>query len=256
MKKVHLVLFALLISTISSYGQSIYVAESITEDGEAIGAKNMWQIDPWGKSLYVIFDNEEQIKDNILYLFIDKLIDGSFQPFDSKVINIEQPTSRINYDFKFTDTGKFKVYVVNEGQETLSSLQLILKPKTATSSNASNSDNYYDQISLIFCEKILIGGTPLGIIKSGSLSRHSGTIYMKLRQYSPLNSETVQVDLWRIGNNSYDYDQYIESKKYKIDPTWYDTFLKYKFTKPGKYKIVIYNDSDAIIKTGYITITN
>ncbi len=256
MKKVYLVFFAILISTISSYGQSIYVAESIAEDGEAIGVKNMWEIDPWGKSLYVVYDNEEQIKDNILYLFIDKLIDGSFQPFDSKVLNIEQPTSRINYDFKFTDTGKFKIFVVNEGQETLSSLQLILKPKTAAGSNVSKSVNYYDGISLIFCEKILVGGTPLGIIKSGSLSRHSGTIYMKLRQYSPLNSETVQVDLWRIGNNSYDYDQYIESKKYKIDPTWYDTFFKYKFTKPGKYKIVIYNDSDSIIKTGYITITN
>ncbi len=117
------------------------------------------------------------------------------------------------------------------------------------------SDNYYDGIGLIFCEKILVGGTPLGIIKSGSLSKHSGSIYIKLKQYSPLNTEAIHVDLWKIGNNSFDYDQYVESKKYKIDRTWYDTFFKYKFTRSGKYKIVIYNDSDAIIKTGYITIT-
>jgi len=255
MKKNYLILFAILISAINLFGQTIYVAETVTEDDEAIGAKNMWHIDPWGKSLFVIYDNEEQIKDNILYLFIDKLIDGNFQPFDSKVINIEQPTSRISYDIKFTDTGKFNVYVVNEEQETLSSLQLILKPKTISGISESNSDNYYDGIGLIFCETILVGGTPLGIIRSGSLSRHSGSIYIKLKQYSPLNTETIQVDLWRIGNNSFDYDQYIESKRYKIDPTWYDTFFKYKFTKPGKYKIVIYNDVDAIMKTGFITIT-
>ena len=255
MKKVYLVLFAILISTICSYGQSIYVSESLTENDEPVGAKNMWDIDPWGKSLFIVYDNEEQINDNILYLFIDKLIDGSFQPFDSKVINIEQSTSRFSYDFKFTDTGKFKVYVVNEAQETLSSLQLILRAKTSTESNTLQSDNYYDGIGLIFCEKILVGGTPLGIIKSGSLSKHSGSIYIKLKQYSPLNTEAIHVDLWKIGNNSFDYDQYVESKKYKIDRTWYDTFFKYKFTRSGKYKIVIYNDSDAIIKTGYITIT-
>lgn len=256
MKKVYLVLFVMLISTNCNFGQSIYVSESVTENNEPIGAKNMWDIDPWGKSLFVVYDNEEQIKDNILYLFIDKLIDGNFKPFDSKVINIEQSTPRISYDFKFTETGKFKVYVVNEAQETLSSLQLILRAKTSVSSKNSKSDNYYDGISLIFCEKILVGGTPLGIIKSGSLSKHSGVIYIKLKQYSPLKTETIQIDLWKIGNNSYDYDKYIESKKYKIDPTWYDTFFKYKFTKSGKYKIVIYNDADAIIKTAYITITN
>lgn len=256
MKKYYLVLFVILISAAAGFGQSIYVAESVTENGEAIGAKNVWDIDPWGRSLYIVYDNGGQINDDILYLFIDKFIDGKFQPFDSKVIEVKKPVSRIKYDYKFKDTGKFKVYIVNEKEETLSSLLLTLRTKTGESNKAEKSDNYYDGISMIFCEKVLVGGTPLGIVRSVSLSRNSGSVYIKISHYAPLNTNTILVDVWRKGNNSYDYDEYVESKKYKVDPTWRDTFFKYKFYKQGRYKIIIYNEYDAIIKTGYITVTN
>ncbi len=255
MKKYYFVLFVILISVTTNFGQSIYVAESVTESGEAIGAKNVWDIDPWGRSLYIVYDNGNPIKDDILYLFIDKFIDGRFQPSDSKVIEVQKPASKIKYDYKFKDTGKFKVYIVNEKEETLASMLLTLKTKTENSNNkAEKSDNYYDGISMIFCKKILVGGSPLGIVKSVSLSKDSGEVYIKISHYAPLKTNTILVDIWRKGNNSYDYDEYVESKKYKIDPEWPDTFFKYKFYKTGRYKIIIYNEFDAIIKTGYITV--
>ena len=256
MKKINLFFFAILFTAIGNYGQSIYVAESLTESGEAVGANNVWDIDPWGRSLFIVYDNLTPITDNIIYLFVDKFIDGSFQPFDSKVVEIDKPTSRIKYDYKFTDVGKFRVYAVNANEETLSSLLLTLNIKTGSSSKASHSDNYYDGIGLIYCEKILVGGTTLDVIKKASISKNKGWIYIKLSHYAQLNSGTIQVDFWRKENNSFDYDQYIESKKYKIDPTWADTFFKYQFANPGKYKIVIYNDFETVIKTGFITVTN
>ena len=256
MKKYYLVLLIILISSVASYSQSIYVAESVTENGEAIGAKNVWDIDPWGRSLYIVYDNGGPITGDILYLFIDKFIDGKFQPFDSKVIEVKKPTSKIKYDYKFKDTGKFKIYFVNENKETLSSMLLTLRTKTESSNNkAQKSDVYYDGISMIFCKKVLVGGTPLGIVKAISLSKDSGEVYIKISHYAPLKTNMILVDIWRKGNNSFDYDEYVESKKYKVDPTWPDTFFKYKFYKPGKYKIIIYNEFDAIIKTGYITVT-
>jgi len=256
MKNINLFFFVILFITNVSYGQTIFVAESVTESGEVVGAKNEWDIDPWGKSLFIVYDNVTPITDNIIYLFVDKFIEGSFQPFDSKVIEIDKPTSRIKYDYKFTDVGKFRVYVVNANEETLSSLMLTLNTKTGSASNASRSDNYYDGIGLIFCETILVGSTPLGVIKKASISKNKGWIYIKLSHYAQLNSNTIQVDFWTKESNSFDYDKYVESKKYKIDPTWADTFFKYQFANPGRYKIVIYNDFEAIIKTGYITVTN
>ncbi|MEN8192308.1 MAG: hypothetical protein ABFS12_05795 [Bacteroidota bacterium] len=256
MKKIYSILFVLILLSSNYYGQSIYVAESVTENNEAIGAKNNWDIDPWGRSLYIVYDNGSPIKKGILYLFIDKFVEGSFQPHDSKVIEIEESTQRINYDYKFKDIGKFKIYFVNEDQETLSSMLLTLKTGTGNTNNenAAESENYYDNVKLIFCEKVLVGGTPLGIVKNVSLSKTDGWLYLKISHYAPLNSNIIKVDFWSKENTSFDFDQYVESKKYQIDPTWPDTFFKYQFTKPGRYKIVIYNEFDAIMKTGYITV--
>lgn len=255
MNKLKTLFFILIITAIGSYAQSIYVSESVTESGEAVGAKNLWEIDPWGRSLYIVYDNGKPITNSILYLFIDKFIEGKFEPFDSKVIEVEENKKFIKYDHKFTETGKFKVYIVNEDQETLSSMLLTLKTNTGSERNAAESDNYYDGIGLIFAERILIGGTPLGIVKNVSLSKNDGWIYIKLSHYAQLNTNTILVDFWGKEGNAFDFDQYIESKKYKVDPTWPDTFFKYHFKKTGRYKIVISNEFDAIIKTGYITVT-
>lgn len=255
MKKFRIFLIVFLFSLSGSFAQSIYVSESVTEDGEAIGANNTWNIDAWGKSLFIVYDNGKPITNNILYLFIDKFVSGSFQPFESKVVEIEEKANFIKYDHKFMETGKFKVYVVNEDQETLSSMLLTLKTDTRGETKAAESENYYDGIGLIFSEYILVGGTPLGIVKSISLSKSNGWVYMKISHYAPLNSSILQVDFWGKEGNAFDFDQYIETKKYKIDPTWHDTYFRYQFTRPGRFKIVFYNEFEAIIKTGYITVT-
>ena len=250
MKRLKIIFILLIFPFIVSLAQSIYVSESVTEDGEVIGAKNTWDIDAWGKSLFIVYDNGKPITNNILYLFIDKFVGGSFQPFESKVVEIEEEKNYIKYDHKFTQTGKFKIYVVNEDQETLSSMLLTLRTDTGRETNAAESENYYDGIGLIFGEYILVGGTPLGIVKSVSLSKNNGWVYIKLSHYAPLNSNILQVDFWGKEGNAFDFDQYIETRKYKIDPIWHDTFFRYQFTKPGRFKIVFYNEFEAIIKTG------
>ena len=111
-------------------------------------------------------------------------------------------------------------------------------------------------VKLIFCEKVLVGGTPIGITKRASLRENGGQIYIKLTNYSPLKSEVILVDFWRKEYRSFEYDEYIESKKFRIDPEWVDTFFKYKFPKAGEYKIVIYNQEEVLIKTGYINVLN
>ncbi len=250
-------IFIILVSMLTIVkGQTVYVAQSITEQNEPINAHNYWEIEPWGKSLFIILDNENQNLDgNIVYLFIDKYIDGKYQPFDSKSINIQENSRRIKYDYKFSGTGKYKLYFINISQENIASTIVTISEKVRKQ-NTTKRSNYYDSVELIFCEKVLVGGTPIGITKRASLRENGGQIYIKLTNFSPLKSEVILVDFWRKEYRSFEYDEYLESKKFRIDPEWSDTYFKYKFPKAGEYKIVIYNQEEVLIKTGYINVLN
>ncbi len=257
MKKTIQIFFILISLLTITTGQTVYVAESVTEQNEPINAHNYWEVEPWGKSLFIILDNETQdIEGNIVYLFIDKYTDGKYQPYDSKSINIEESTRRIKYDYKFSETGKYKLYYINVSQENLASTVVTISEKARKHSTTVKRSNYYDNVKLIFCEKVLVGGTPIGITKRASLRENGGQIYIKLTNFSPLKSEVILVDFWRKEYRSFEYDEYLESKKFRIDPEWKDTYFKYKFPKAGEYKIVIYNQEEVLIKTGYINVLN
>ena len=46
----------------------------------------------------------------------------------------------------------------------------------------------------------------------------------------------------------------LAGKKYTIDPTWYDTHIKYSFYEKGDYKFSVYTKDNTWINTGYVTI--
>lgn len=71
-----------------------------------------------------------------------------------------------------------------------------------------------------------------------------------------LNSTKLLVDIWKKENSKFDYDKFVESKKFEMDPTWPDVFFRYKFKEPGEYKIAIYNSNEVLIKSGYIRVVN
>ncbi len=257
MKHLIYLFFLLTLLASVSYAQTVYVADSVTEDNEPINAKNHWEIDAWGKTLHVILDREEQpIKGNIVYLFIDKFMNGEYSPFDSKSVNIQQGVRRIKYDYNFSEVGKYKLYYINISQEKLASVVITITEKSKRKNKVVKRSNYYDNVKLLFCEKVLVGGTPIGIKKRASLSENNGQIYIKLTNLSPLKTEIILVDIWRKEHRSFEYDEYVESKKYKISPSWADAYFKYRFLKPGEYKIVIYNQAEVLISTGYINVLN
>ncbi len=255
MKHLTKIFFLLVLLASANYAQTVYVSDTVTEDNEPINAKNHWEIEAWGKTLHVILDTEEQpIKGNIVYLFIDKFIDGEYSAFDSKSVNIQQGARRVKYDYNFTEVGKYKLYYINISQEKLASVVITVTEKSKKKDRTVKRSNYYDNVKLIFCEKVLVGGTPIGIKKRASLSENNGQIFIKLTNFSPLKTGVILVDFWRKEHRSFEYDEYIESKKYKVSPDWADTYFKYRFLKAGEYKIVIYNQAEVLISTGYINV--
>jgi len=255
-KTLQIVLFLLLLLSLNS-AQTIYISESVTENNEPINAKNEWEIEPWGKKLYVILDSENtKIEGNIVYLFIDKFFDGKFKPFDSKSINIYGNEKRIIYEYNFSEIGKYKLYFVNISQQQINSIVVALTQKIRKEFKTVKRSNYYDNVKFQFCEKILVGGTPIGITKKTSLSDNNGEIYIKITNISPIRTEIILVDVWRKEHRSFEYDEFVESKKYKVKAEWNDTYFKYKFKKAGEFKIVIYNQEEVLIGNGFINVTN
>lgn len=255
----NLIVLILLMLVFASYSnaQTLYVSESATEENEPINAKNEWEIEPWGKILHVILDSENhKIEGSVVYLFIDKLSGNSYEPFDSKSINIQQNVRRINYEYNFNETGKYKLYYVDISQKVLATVVVTMKEKVKEYTKTVKRSNYYDNVEILFCQKVLVGGIPIGVTKRTSLRENNGQIYVKFVNFSPLKTEIILVDFWRKEHRSFEYDEYVESKKYRIDPQWKDAFFKYKFRKAGEYKIDIYNQEEVLISTGYINVLN
>ena len=256
MKIIRFLILTLVLSAGITAAQQVYFVDSYTEDGEPIGAKNVWTVKPWGSFIYILLDTENNVlPGNVIYLFIDKKNGDAYEAFDSKAINIDQKPKWVVYNYKFTQVGEYDVYFITNEQKRFAGEKVTItyeesysRPKVTTNSV------YYDNCSIVFCKKILVGGEPLGEVSSISLSQLS-TIYIQINNRRSLNTGKILVDIWRKKNRLFEYDEFVESKKYRINPDWNDAYFKYTFTTPGEYKFSIYNENEITIKTGYFTVT-
>jgi len=246
----------LLLSVSVSFAQQVYFTSSFTEDGEPIGAKNVWDIKPWGSFVYVFMDNEgERFSGSILYMFVDKMeMDSTYEPFDSKAINIPYNQRWIAYNYKFTIPGEYEFYFIDKNENRLAGERVTIQyENTNYSVSTPSSSSYYENCKVLFCEKILVGGDPLGVKTGLSLSQ-SNKIFVVLNNYKSLKTGKLLIDVWRKKNRAFDYDDYMYSKKFRLNPDWPDAFFEFTFEEPGDYKLSIYNENEVYIKSGYLKV--
>ena len=256
MKKVLFIILFSIIFIINIKAQQVYFCKTHTTDGKPIDAQIEWTIKPWGETIEVLFDNEgKPIEGTYVYLFIDRENNGTYEPFDSKAIKLDYGATWVYYAFKFVELGKYKAYFINSDQDTLGSERLTLKLEESFSTTSQKLSNlYYDRIRLTFCERV-IAGRVINEKTHVSMSKDGGRVQVYLKSKTPLNTDKLLVDIWKQKEGSFDYEQYIESKKFEMDPTWPDVFFRYRFKSPGNYKIAIYNSDEVLIKSGFITVT-
>ena len=48
--------------------------------------------------------------------------------------------------------------------------------------------------------------------------------------------------------------QFVETKRLNVVPTWYDTHFRCNFYKAGDYRVSVYNADEKWINTGYVTV--
>jgi len=242
-KTVFIINFLLLLTSLSA--QQIYFCKSYTQDGQPIDADIRFSIEQWGSPVYLLLDNEKKaFDDNLLYVFIDKNMNGSFQPFDSKVIRVADEDTWAVINYKFKEVGEYVVYFMDSKQKKLAEDNVFIKLKDLYSNqNKIYSKSYYDNCQLVFCERV-IAEKPINIKTSMSVKQNQGEVFVYLSCNKSINTEKILLDIWKKKNSTFEYDQFVESKKYKVTPEWTDTFFKYKFKEVGEYKFTLFNQNE------------
>lgn len=236
-------------------GQQLYFAESYTENGSPIGAKKEWTITAYGCAVYFLFENGgEEIKGNPVYIFIDKEEDGIFQPYDSRALNLDEIKTWLVYEYTFSQPGKYEVYFIDNTQNLLAKGMMTVSPEIYNPGARKIGSNYYDNCKISFYEKVLAGDKPIGQRKNLSLSKGGNSIYVYLDNKAPFNTDVFLVDVWRKKTRAFDYDEFVESKKYRLNSGWPYAYFNYSFKEKGEYKFSIYNQNEVLIKTAYFTV--
>ena len=244
-----------LVAITSLQAQQVYFCNSHTEKGDPIDARNVWSIKPWGSLVYVLVDNEDKpFETQLNYLFLDRLIDGEYRPFDSKAVNVKDDATWFAYNYKFTEPGKYRVYVVDQNKEEIGSSTVTIQVESDYLQNRQSKNSlYYDGTKIKFCERV-IAGKPINTFRKMSLSKLDGTVHVFIDTKSSIQSSVFVVDIWEKPTRSVEYDKFIESKKYALTPSWEYVFFKYTFNKPGHYKFNIYNENEVLITAGYLEV--
>ncbi len=254
MKKLFSIVFFIMIFTFSGKAQQLYFAQSFTTDGKAINARNSWVIPRKGKSIFILFDSEGyHLTSKMLYLYIDKLVAGKYQPWDSKSVMIENNRSWFVYREKFKEAGNYSVYVTDKSNKELARGNLTIKIKSSPFKlDTRQSTPYYNKVKLTFSEWI-ISGMPFRPLKFKQLSRPPDSVCVYIKHPDSLNTNMLYVDIFKQNGVTNNWEQ-IDSKKYAILPSWDYAFFKIKFTEEGYYKISIYNEKREFIKSGYLKV--
>jgi len=235
--------------------QHITICKAYTQAGEPIDiiyAKNI----SLNQTICLLFNTgNKKISGSNVFLFIDRTADGSKQNQFNKVYKIEKDKNWLACNFKFAKEGKFEIYFTDANQNKLASTTIMVGNNKETPSAQSVITNKYTNVEAVFCENVL-SGIPVNPKWNVSMKSEGGLVCLYLKSNSPLRTERIHVTIMRKSNYSIDYDEFVASKKYQLNPDWEDVFFKYTFTKTGEYKFSVADEKELLIKTAYITVTN
>jgi hypothetical protein len=250
-----LFIFFILFWVSYTQAQHITFCKAYTESGDPIDLIYPKELS-FNQSVCILLNaGNKKISESSVFLFIDRVTESGEQNQFNKMIHVEKDKNWIAQTYKFIKDGKFDIYFSDANQNRLASVSVNIKSAKELKSSTVISSSIYPNAEIILCEKIL-DGFPINVKRSISLQKESNTIYIYLKNDLPLETEKISVRLFRRSKYSLDYDEFVSSKKFQINKDWADAYFKYKFDKPGEYKINVHDEKELLIKTGYISVVN
>lgn len=207
------------------------------------------------QTICILLDaGNQNISGSSVTLSIDKKSGDSKVNQFSKVYSVERGKNWLATSFKFAKEGIYEIYFSDNKQNRLAYTILSVGHYQIKTEVPAPTVKYQNP-EIFFCENVQ-SNQPINLKQRISLRLNEGSIYIYLKDDQPLNTNQIRANFMRKTGNSSEYSEFIAIKKYQIERNWANVYFKFKFEKPGEYKISIYDEKEILIKTGYITVVN
>ncbi|HMV14441.1 MAG TPA: hypothetical protein PKK18_06080 [Chitinophagales bacterium] len=268
MKNLTLLLLSLVLFTSVCIAQSnkVVLCESYDKTtGEASGINKNWDVDSkTGSYVYIVYSQATNIKDKLMLYVDKKSTSGSYTAFDTQDFTFDPKVDKKKwamFDYKFTESGDYRISVMGSGDEPLASTYTNIgymkenpsdKDKSTDNEDGDEYDTYYYENSTItFGDEVDNDANVKGEATEFKLINGKRDIMLKLEQDDDLKCKEVEVSVY-YGDK---YDEEVSRETYSVESmTW--NWLKFKISvkKVGKYVVDIYNDKDVFINSGYFEV--
>src|ERR1035437_3320157 len=192
MTKKNFFLFVVFLITSSAFAQKrIYFCEGYTSTGEPIGISNIWNIRSTGGKVYLLYKNDSlNISTATIFLFIDKLEGKEYKEFFTKSLIPDKNKNWVLYDFKFTESGEYKILFLDAAGTNLATEFVTIKLKTDDFvAGTTLSSEYYTKAKVIFCESVDDKGNTQTTFSTFRISRNDGgSAHVLINHIKPLRT--------------------------------------------------------------------
>ncbi len=244
--------------------QSLVMCESYDANGKPSGIYTSWDIKAEGGFVYLLYSQPATFNTSSLwYLYIDYdwYNNGNLSAYETISLTPERGKNWLVYDYKFTEVGKYRAFIMKDGVEQASVSFTINweegvtpPPTTNTPTTPGGIDTYYYEDSFIqFCSSVNADGTCNNPATSYTIPYGATSVETTVLLDNNLkNFETnlIYVDVYKDGAS----DPY-DSFSVNVENTWNFCWFKLTFAAPGTYYIDTYNANDIFINTGSVTVT-
>ena len=237
----------------SSSEKQILIAKTYTEFGEPVDLIRNNQVDAGQTCGIILNNNRRDFSELIVFLNIEKQGNTRASGRFVKLLRTEKGKPWVALYYTFMEPGVYDVYFTDFARKKIAETTLIVKPQINNTNIKASVGQARPSLKIIFCEK-MIGGNPIDHITTASLSKNNGLVYVYVSDGKRLDTEKLLVNIWM--KTKTEYDKFVDSKKFKVNDSWRDTYFKYRFETPGDYKINFFDEKELLLKTAYITVEN
>lgn len=213
-----------------------------------------------GSNVYIIYQQDYNIKDKLL-LFVDKKnSNGTYISYDTQDFNNDPKADKKNwlmYDYKFKEDGDYRITVTKNGDDALAVTYTNIGYIKDSDSKSKDTDDFYDT-DYYEDSKIEFGTTISGtkLTNKGNsfrLTNGKCDIVGLLTMDKALKIKSFDVTIY-YGD---DYKEKISQQTYNnasLDWDWIKIPIS-TLTKAGKYVVDVYTEDDVYVNSGYFEIT-
>jgi len=232
--------------------QKVIFCKHITATGEPIGQINNSKIHT-NEKIAILLKKKDIFIENIIYLHINLREEGSTKNIYSTLLRPSKSQTWLSHNYKFIIEGTYEIHFKDFTHNIIASALLLVTSKEKNILPSTQTLETSPELKVIFCDRV-INNKPYRFRQKISFREQNGETYIYLLSNRPLNTEVLQIRVWKQRSANSSYDNFIDQKKYSINPYWYDTFFKYRFDQKGEYKIDFFNEKDLLLKTTYISV--